>query len=229
MAIEIDRNGCLGRDGDANQTTGSGKEEQWRQVVGAAMRRNQENNENAKLRFFVVEKNDSLWKIAKDNNVSWRDMVEYNDFANDDLIQVGDVVVVRDPPAPKDAATADREGVDVFAESLIDRGTRANLEKVRDASGSNKKWEGIQTDIEAYLNADGLNDDKFYAFLSNPRFHGNPANIRNIVIEKFLDLQKDAERQKAFDVLLRQNWTPEVRAAILKTGKDKYGFKPSKP
>ncbi|MEJ1117804.1 LysM domain-containing protein [Phyllobacterium sp. CCNWLW109] len=115
-----------------------------------------------KEKLIVVQPGDSLWEIAKDNNVRFGDVVEANKGLHDnqvDLVNPNDIIII--PHIAPDLAAdtvKDSKGVPAgeaaFKNELYERGN--NLQYADDPSKTDFPGEtkGIQQDVGAYL--DGL-------------------------------------------------------------------------
>ncbi len=101
MAIEVDKDGRLLRvENGVTTYVPTGQQQQWQASVQAAMQRNGiDANEASNMRFLIAEKGDSQWSMAEQVGSPWSEMVAHNNFANDDLIQIGEAVTVPAPTA----------------------------------------------------------------------------------------------------------------------------------
>lgn len=254
MAIEVDKDGRLwSKDAAGNRSFVPGEnQEQWKGAVAAAMERNKKNTVTGQkpvagrgpddfsgLRFVVAKKDDNLWKIAKDLGVSWQQICDDNDFRDDNLIQVGDVIVVSEPK-PKDAASRGQSGVEAFARSLTDRARRAAAPGPNVPSNRIKEdTDKIGADAKAYMAEIDGNDELAFKLIGRPEFNGEAAWVRKTLIESYLEQKPERldgkpgrnPRQEAFNALLSKDrkWEGDgdkIRADIREVGAQKYRLQP---
>ncbi|MPZ38232.1 MAG: LysM peptidoglycan-binding domain-containing protein [Rhizobiales bacterium] len=112
-------------------------------------------------RVFVVEPGDSFARIAEENDVSYRELLDFNrrsDIPNPDRIDPGDVVFVPNT-SPEEAAASpvDENGVPegeaIFAGNLYDRGNALEYADDPAAIDYEKETQDLATGVRTYLQA----------------------------------------------------------------------------
>jgi hypothetical protein len=112
-------------------------------------------------RVFVADNDDSLWRIARDNNVSYDDLLAANrrtDMPVAGQIDPGEIVFVPDVSPEKAAATPENgQGVPGgeagFVSDLYDRGNALEYADNPKAVDYPKETAGIAADVRSYLEA----------------------------------------------------------------------------
>lgn len=219
MAIEVDRDGRLIKvENGATTHVPTGQQQQWQAAVQSAMQRNGiDADEASNMRFLIAERGDSQWSMAEQIGSPWTEMVDHNNFANDDLILVGEAVAVPDP-TPEGAGAMGPEGRDAFAQSIE---TRANHAANADDGTATEQWDAIDADVRTYLNSvpqDDFVQATFDLVGYDYAAEGSSA-IRPRVINAALDaLGNDPEtQQQLVDELLGQEWPvngEDIRADV---------------
>jgi hypothetical protein len=208
MAIEVDRDGRLVRvENGVTTHVPNDQQQQWQAAVQAAMQRNGiDANEASNMRFLIAENGDSQWSMAEQVGSPWSEMTAHNNFANDDLIQIGEAVAVPAPTA-EGAAALGPEGRDAFAQSIE---TRANKAANADSGTATQQWAGIDADIETYLNSVPQEDfvQATFDLVGYDYAAEGSAHARSFVINHALDaLSNDTgAQQQLVDQLLGQEW-----------------------
>lgn len=208
MAIEVDKDGRMVKvENGVTTYVPTGQQQQWQASVQAAMQRNGiDANEASNMRFLVAEKGDSQWSMAEQVGSPWSEMTAHNNFANDDLIQIGEAVAVP-APTPEGAGALGPEGRDAFAQSIE---TRANHAANADSGTAMQQWNGIEADIGTYLNSvprDDFVQATFDLVGYDYAAEGSSA-VRPRVINAALDALGDDKgtQQQLVDQLLTQQW-----------------------
>lgn len=208
MAIEVDKDGRLLKvENGVTTYVPTGQQQQWQASVQAAMQRNGINADQASnMRFLIAEKGDSQWSMAEQVGSPWTEMVDHNNFANDDLIQIGEAVAVPAPTA-KGAGAMGPEGRDAFAQSIE---TRANHAANADSGTAMQQWDGIDADIGTYLNSVPQDDfvQATFDLVGYDYAAEGSGHARSLVINHALDAlgtDKNAQQQLVSQ-LLTQKW-----------------------
>lgn len=208
MAIEVDKDGRMVRVQDGVTTyVPTGQQQQWQTAVQQAMQRNGiDANEASNMRFLIAERGDSQWSMAEQIGSPWTEMVDHNNFANDDLIQIGEAVAVP-APTPEGAAALGPEGRDAFAQSIE---TRANHAANAESGTATQQWDGINADIRTYLNSVPQDDfvQATFDLVGYDYAAEGSAHARSFVINNALDALGDDKgaQQQMVDQLLGQDW-----------------------
>ncbi|MGF6230427.1 hypothetical protein QFZ27_004382 [Inquilinus ginsengisoli] len=208
MAIEVDKDGRLLKvENGVTTYVPTGQQQQWQASVQAAMQRNGIDPDQASnMRFLIAERGDSQWSMAEQVGSPWSEMTAHNNFANDDLIQIGEAVAVPAPTA-EGAAALGPEGRDAFAQSIE---TRANKAANADSGTAMQQWAGIDADIETYLNSVPQDDfvQATFDLVGYDYAAEGSAHARSFVINHALDaLGNDTgAQQQLVDQLLGQEW-----------------------
>ncbi|MGL4960414.1 MAG: hypothetical protein ACRC67_04220 [Inquilinus sp.] len=206
MAIEVDKDGRLIRVQNGVTThVPTDQQQQWQAAVRAAMQRNG-TTDASNTRFLIAEKGDSQWSMAEQVGSPWTEMVDHNDFANDDLIQIGEAVAVPAPTA-EGAAALGPEGRDAFVQSIE---TRANHAANADSGTATQQWDGINADIKTYLNSVPQDDfvQATFDLVGHDYAAEGSGHARTLVINNALDALGDDKgtQQQLVDQLLGQEW-----------------------
>lgn len=208
MAIEVDKDGRMVRvENGVTTYVPTGQQQQWQAAVQQAMQRNGiDQNEASGMRFLIAERGDSQWSMAEQIGSPWTEMTSHNNFADDDLIQIGEAVVAP-APTPEGAGALGPEGRDAFAQSIE---TRANHAANADSGTATQQWDAIDQDVRTYLNSvpqDDFVQATFDMVGYDYAAEGSSA-VRPRVINAALDaLGNDPEtQQQMVDQLLGQEW-----------------------
>lgn len=208
MAIEVDKDGRLLKvENGVTTYVPTGQQQQWQAAVQQAMQRNGiDANEASNMRFLIAENGDSQWSMAEQVGSPWSEMTAHNNFANDDLIQIGEAVAVPAPTA-EGAGAMGPEGRDAFAQSIE---TRANKAANADTGTAMQQWDGIDADIQTYLNSVPQDDfvQATFDLVGYDYAAEGSAHARSFVINHALDaLGNDTgAQQQLVDQLLGQEW-----------------------
>lgn len=206
MAIEVDKDGRMVKvENGVTTFVPTGQQQQWQAAVQAAMQRNG-TTDASNMRFLIAEPGDSQWTMSHQVGSPWSEMTACNNFANDDLILVGEAVAVP-APTPQGAAALGPEGRDAFAQSIE---TRANHAANADSDTAMQQWDGINADIGTYLKSVPQDDFVQATFdLAGYDYAAEgSAHARSFVIGQALDAlgsDKGAQQQMV-DQLLAQKW-----------------------
>lgn len=208
MAIEVDKDGRMVKvENGVTTYVPTGQQQQWQASVQAAMQRNGiDANQASNMRFLIAEQGDSQWSMAEQVGSPWSEMTAHNEFADDDLILVGEAVAVP-PPTPEGAAALGPEGRDAFAQSIE---TRANHASHADAGDAGQQWAAIDADIQTYLSSVPQEDfvQATFDLVGYDYAAEGSAHARSFVINHALDaLGNDTgAQQQMVDQLLGQEW-----------------------
>ncbi|MGK9170772.1 hypothetical protein KXR53_31035 [Inquilinus limosus] len=208
MAIEVDKDGRMVRvENGVTTHVPTGQQQQWQAAVQAAMQRNGiDANEASNMRFLIAEEGDSQWSMSEQIGSPWTEMTAHNEFADDDLIQIGEAVAVP-APTPEGAGALGPEGRDAFAQSIE---TRANHAANADDGTATEQWNQIDADIQTYLNSVPQEDfvQATFDLVGYDYAAEGSAHARTFVINNALDaLGNDTgAQQQMVDQLLGQEW-----------------------
>ncbi|WP_155888874.1 hypothetical protein [Inquilinus limosus] len=208
MAIEVDKDGRMLRvENGVTTYVPTGQQQQWQAAVQAAMQRNGiDANEASNMRFLIAEEGDSQWSMSEQIGSPWTEMTAHNEFADDDLIQIGEAVAVP-APTPEGAAALGPEGRDAFAQSIE---TRANKASNADSGTATQQWDAIDADIQTYLNSVPQEDfvQATFDLVGYDYAAEGSAHARSFVINNALDaLGNDTDaQQQMVNQLLGQEW-----------------------
>ncbi|KGM36079.1 LysM peptidoglycan-binding domain-containing protein [Inquilinus limosus] len=212
MAIEVDKDGRMVKvENGVTTYVPTADQAQWAAAVKQAMQRNGI-TDASNLRFMVAEKGDSQWSMAQQIGSPWGEMVDFNRFKDDDLIDIGEVVVAP-APTPEAAAALGPKGRDAFAQSIE---SRSNEAANADSGTAGQKWDAVNGDIKTYLNS--LSGDDFiqgaFDLIGYKDFTEDTAYTRTLVIDNVLgSLGNDkGAQQQMVDQLLAQKWPDNADA-----------------
>ncbi|OWJ65588.1 hypothetical protein [Inquilinus limosus] len=206
MAIEVDKDGRMVKvENGVTTYVPTGQQQQWQAAVQAAMQRNG-TTDASNMRFLIAEPGDSQWTMSHQVGSPWSEMTASNNFANDDLILVGEAVAVP-APTPEGAAALGPEGRDAFAQSIE---TRANHAANADSGTAMQQWDGINADIGTYLKSVPQDDfvQATFDLVGYDYAAEGSAHARSFVVDQALDAlgsDKGAQQQMV-DQLLAQKW-----------------------
>ncbi|WP_225768320.1 hypothetical protein [Inquilinus sp. Marseille-Q2685] len=212
MAIEVDKDGRMVKvEGGVTTYVPTGQQQQWQAAVQQAMQRNGiDANEASNMRFLIAEEGDSQWSMSEQIGSPWAEMTAHNNFADDDLIQIGEAVAVP-APTPEGAGALGPEGRDAFAQSIE---TRANKAANADSGTAMQQWDGIDADIGTYLNSVPQEDfvQATFDLVGYDYAAEGSAHARSFVINNALDAlgsDKNAQQQLV-NQLLAQTWPTDA-------------------